>query len=140
MRVLLVGSGGREHALAWALAASPLLGKLWIAPGNPGTAECGENVAIAASDIAGLVAFAREQRVDLVVVGPEAPLTLGLADACAAAGIACFGPSAAASRLEGSKAFMKAVCDAAAVPPAAWARFTDAQAARASFAKGAAAI
>ena len=131
MRVLLVGSGGREHALAWALAASPLLGKLWIAPGNPGTAECGENVAIAASDIAGLVAFAREQRMDLVVVGPEAPLTLGLADACAAAGIACFGPSAAAARLEGSKAFMKEVCDAAQVPTAAWARFTEAEAARA---------
>jgi phosphoribosylamine--glycine ligase len=131
MRVLLVGSGGREHALAWALSASPLLAKLWIAPGNPGTAECGENVAIAATDIAGLVGFAREQRVDLVVVGPEAPLTLGLADACAGAGIACFGPSAAAARLEGSKAFMKAVCDAAGVPTAAWARFTDADSARA---------
>jgi phosphoribosylamine---glycine ligase len=131
MRVLLVGSGGREHALAWALAASPLLARLWIAPGHPGTAECGENVAVAASDIAGLIAFARAERVDLVVVGPEAPLTLGLADACAAAGIACFGPSAAAARLEGSKAFMKAVCDAAHVPTAAWARFTDAEAARA---------
>jgi phosphoribosylamine---glycine ligase len=131
MRVLLVGSGGREHALAWALSASPLLTRLWIAPGNPGTAECGENIAVAATDITGLVGFARAQRVDLVVVGPEAPLTLGLADACAEAGIACFGPSAAAARLEGSKAFMKAVCDAAGVPTAAWARFTDAAAARA---------
>jgi phosphoribosylamine---glycine ligase len=131
MRVLLVGSGGREHALAWALSASPLLTRLWIAPGNPGTAECGENIAVAATDITGLVGFARAQRVDLVVVGPEAPLTLGLADACAEAGIACFGPSAAAARLEGSKAFMKAVCDAAGVPTAAWARFTDVAAARA---------
>jgi phosphoribosylamine--glycine ligase len=131
MRVLLVGAGGREHALAWSLSASPLLTRLWIAPGNPGTAECGENVAIAGTDTEGLVAFAREQRMDLVVVGPEAPLTLGLADGCAEAGIACFGPSAAAARLEGSKAFMKEVCDAASMPTAAWARFTDAQAARA---------
>jgi phosphoribosylamine---glycine ligase len=131
MRVLLVGGGGREHALAWSLAASPLLTKLWIAPGNPGTAECGDNVPIAATDIAGLVAFAREQRVDLVVVGPEAPLTLGLADACAASGIACFGPSAAAARLEGSKAFMKEVCDAAGVPTASWARFDEPAAAHA---------
>jgi phosphoribosylamine--glycine ligase len=131
MRVLVVGGGGREHALCWALAASPLLAKLWCAPGNPGIAEVAECVAIGATDIAALVGFARDQRVDLVVVGPEAPLTLGLADACAAAGIRCFGPSAAAARLEGSKTFTKEVADAAGVPTAAWARFEDPDAARA---------
>jgi phosphoribosylamine--glycine ligase len=130
MRVLVVGGGGREHALCWAIAASPLLTKLWCAPGNPGIAEVAEVVPIGAEDIAGLVAFAVANRVDLVVAGPEAPLTLGLADACEAAGIACFGPSAAAARLEGSKAFCKQVADAAGVPTAAWARFDDAEAAR----------
>jgi phosphoribosylamine--glycine ligase len=131
MRVLVVGGGGREHALCWALAASPLLTQLWCAPGNPGIAEVAECLPIAATEIAGLVAFARQNAVDLVVAGPEAPLTLGLADACAAAGLRCFGPSAAAARLEGSKAFCKAVADAAGVPTAAWARFDDAEAARA---------
>ena len=131
MRVLVVGGGGREHALCWALAASPLLTQLWCAPGNPGIAEVAECLPIAATDIAGLVAFARGNAVDLVVAGPEAPLTLGLADACAAAGLRCFGPSAAAARLEGSKAFCKQVADAAGVPTAAWARFDSADAARA---------
>jgi phosphoribosylamine--glycine ligase len=131
MRVLVVGGGGREHALAWELAASPLLTRLWCAPGNPGIAEVAECVAIGATDIAALVAFAAAEKVELVVAGPEAPLTLGLADACAAAGIRCFGPSAAAARLEGSKAFCKAVADAAGVPTAAWARFADPAAARA---------
>jgi phosphoribosylamine--glycine ligase len=131
MKVLLVGSGGREHALAWAIAASPLCSRLWIAPGNAGTAAEGENVPIAAEDIPALVAFAQANAVDLVVVGPEAPLVAGLADSMAAAGIRCFGPSAAAARLEGSKAFMKDVCDAAGVPTATWARFDDAAAARA---------
>jgi phosphoribosylamine--glycine ligase len=131
MKVLLVGSGGREHALAWAIAASPLCTKLWIAPGNAGTGAEGENVPIAADDISGLLRFARARQVDLVVVGPEAPLVAGLADAMRAAGVKCFGPSAAAARLEGSKAFMKSVCDEAGVPTAAWARFTDAGAARA---------
>lgn len=131
MQVLLVGGGGREHALAWALSGSGLLGKLWVAPGNAGIAEIAECVAIGAEDVAGLVAFAQAQAVDLVVVGPEAPLTLGLADACAAAGIRCFGPSAAAARLEGSKAFTREVTTAAGVPGAEWARFTDAAEARA---------
>lgn len=131
MRVLVVGSGGREHALAWAIAASPLLTKLWCAPGNPGIAEIAECVPIGATDIAALVRFARQNRADLVVAGPEAPLTLGLADACAASAIRCFGPSAAAARLEGSKAYCRAICDAAGVPGAAWARFEDAAAARA---------
>ena len=131
MKVLLVGSGGREHALAWAIAASPLCTKLWIAPGNAGTGAEGENVPIAADDIPSLVRFARARQVDLVVVGPEAPLVAGLADAMRAAGVKCFGPSAAAARLEGSKAFMKSVCDEAGVPTAAWGRFTDPAAAQA---------
>ena len=130
MRVLIVGSGGREHALAWALSASPLLTKLWVAPGNPGTAAVAENVGIGALDTAGLIRFAREQALDLVVPGPEAPLVAGLADALAGAGIRCLGPSAAAAQLEGSKAFTKALCDEAGIPTARWERFDDAGAAR----------
>jgi phosphoribosylamine--glycine ligase len=125
MRVLVVGSGAREHALAWAIAASPLTTKLWVAPGNPGTGALAENVDVAAEDIAGLVAFARANAIDLVVPGPEAPLVAGLADALAEAGIRCCGPSAAAARLEGSKAFTKALCDEAGIPTARWERFTD---------------
>ncbi len=125
MRVLVVGSGGREHALAWAIAASPLTTKLWIAPGNPGTGLLGENVAVAAEDIDGLVSFARDQAVDLVVPGPEAPLVAGLADALAEAGIKCCGPSRAAAQLEGSKAFTKALCDQAGIATARWERFGD---------------
>src|SRR5215218_4291361 len=131
MKVLLVGGGGREHALAWALARSPLLSKLWAAPGNAGIAELAECARIAAEDVPGLVSFARDRPVDLVVVGPEAPLTAGLADACAAAGIRCFGPSAAAARLEGSKAFAREVADAAGVPGPRWRRFGEPAAARA---------
>jgi phosphoribosylamine--glycine ligase len=135
MKVLLVGGGGREHALAWSLAASPLLSKLWCAPGNAGIAEVAECVPIAAEDIAAIVAFASEQMVDLVVVGPEAPLTLGLADLCEAAGLRCFGPHAAAAKLEGSKTFTREVATAAGVPGAAWARFTSADEARAYLAR-----
>ena len=131
MKVLVVGGGGREHALCWAIAASPLLSKLWCAPGNPGIAEVAECVALGAEDVPGIVGFAVAQKVDLVVVGPEAPLTLGLADACAAAGIACFGPRAAAARLEGSKSFFKEIANAAGAPTAAHGRFTEAAAARA---------
>jgi phosphoribosylamine--glycine ligase len=131
MKVLVVGGGGREHALCWAISASPRLGRLWCAPGNAGIAEVAECIGIGAEDVPGLVAFARDNAVDLVVVGPEAPLTLGLADACAAAGVKVFGPSQAAAALEGSKTFTKQVADAAGVPTAAWARFTDAAAARA---------
>jgi phosphoribosylamine--glycine ligase len=131
MKVLLVGGGGREHALAWALSESPLLRKLWAAPGNAGIAEFAECVPVAAEDVAGLACFARDRAVDLVVVGPEAPLTAGLADACATAGIRCFGPSAAAARLEGSKSFAREVADAAGVPGPRWRRFDDPAAARA---------
>ncbi len=130
MRVLVVGAGGREHALAWALAASPLLTKLWVAPGNPGTAVLAENVAIPATDFAALVHFAHDNAVDLVVPGPEAPLVAGLSDSLRAAGIRCVGPTAAAARLEGSKAFTKALCDDAGIPTARWERFESAGAAR----------
>ncbi len=129
MRVLIVGGGGREHALAWKIAESPLLEKLFVAPGNPGTAALAENVPIAAADVPALLRFAAEQRIDLVVPGPEAPLVAGLADALAERGIACCGPSAAAARLEGSKAFAKSVCDAAGIPTARWESFDDVAAA-----------
>ncbi len=130
MRVLVIGSGGREHALCWALSGSPLLTQLWCAPGNPGIADCATCVPIGADDIAQLVRFARDNAVDLVVPGPEAPLVAGIADAMEKAGIACCGPSAAAARLEGSKAFANEVCDAAGVPTPRWERFDDIAAAR----------
>jgi phosphoribosylamine--glycine ligase len=129
MRVLIIGSGGREHALACSLAASPLLTKLYVAPGNAGTAEMAENVAIGVVDVPALVAFAQAHQVDLVLPGPEAPLVAGIADALAEVGIRCCGPTAAAAQLEGSKAFTKEIADAARVPTAAWERFDDAQAA-----------
>lgn len=131
MNVLLLGSGGREHALAWAIAKSPRLTKLLIAPGNPGTAQCGRNVALDLTDHAAVVALARAEAVDLVVVGPEAPLVAGIADVLVAAGIKVFGPSKAAAQLEGSKAFTKQLCDEAGIPTAAYARFADAAAAKA---------
>ena len=126
MRVLIIGSGGREHALAWAIAKSPMLDKLYIAPGNPGAAEVAELVPLRANDIAGIVNFAVEHKIDLVVPGPEAPLVAGIADALAAANIACCGPLAAAAQLEGSKSFTKEIADAARIPTAAWAHFTHA--------------
>jgi phosphoribosylamine--glycine ligase len=125
MRVLLVGSGGREHALAWALAGSPLCDQLYCAPGNPGIAEEAECVPIAASDMDALVAFCREKRIDFVVVGPEAPLVAGLVDRLEAAGIAAFGPTAAAARLEGSKGFTKDFFARHGIPTAPYGRFTD---------------
>ncbi|HUB15573.1 MAG TPA: phosphoribosylamine--glycine ligase [Acetobacteraceae bacterium] len=130
MRVLVIGSGGREHALCWALAASPLLTKLWCAPGNPGIAQVAECVGIGVLDFPTLVAFAQDNAVDLVVPGPEAPLVAGITDAMEAAGIACCGPSRAAARLEGSKSFTKEICDAAGIPTAQWERFADPEAAR----------
>src|ERR1700761_1100967 len=130
MRVLVVGSGGREHALCWAIANSPLLTKLYCAPGNPGIAAVAECVDINALDIATLVGFAQDNAIDLVVPGPEAPLVAGITDAMAAAGIACCGPSRAAAQLEGSKTFTKEIADAAGIPTALWERFEDADAAR----------
>src|SRR6202040_2310346 len=130
MRVLVVGSGGREHALCWAIAASPLLTKLWCAPGNPGIAEVAECVSIGVLDFAALVAFAQDNEIDLVVPGPEAPLVAGIADAMEEAGIPCIGPSREAAQLEGSKTFTKELCDAAGIPTAQWERFDDAEGAR----------
>ena len=131
MNVLLLGSGGREHALAWKIAQSPLLTRLFIAPGNPGTARCGTNVALDVRNHADVIAFCTAERIDLVVVGPEAPLVAGIADDLVAAGFKVFGPSKAAAQLEGSKAFTKAVCDEAHIPTAAYANFTSAAAAKA---------
>ena len=118
MKVLLVGSGGREHALAWSLARSPLLPELHAAPGNPGIARLAQCHPVRADDPASLVPLAAELRVDLVVVGPEAPLVAGLADELRHRGIAVFGPSKGAARIEGSKAFAKDVFEAAGVPTA----------------------
>ncbi|MFO0989782.1 MAG: phosphoribosylamine--glycine ligase [Alphaproteobacteria bacterium] len=131
MRILVVGSGGREHALCWAIAGSPLCDKLYCAPGNAGIAAVAERVPIGAEDIPGLVDFARSQTIDFVVVGPEAPLVAGLADRLEEAGIKAFGPSAAAARLEGSKGFVKDLCARHGIPTARYRRFTDAAAARA---------
>ncbi len=125
MRVLVVGSGGREHALCWAIAASALCDALYCAPGNAGIAREAECVPIKADDIPALRAFARNNAIDLVVVGPEAPLCAGLVDALTADGIKAFGPTAAAARLEGSKGFTKDICAKYAIPTAAYARFDD---------------
>ncbi|MGD9743620.1 MAG: phosphoribosylamine--glycine ligase [Dongiaceae bacterium] len=126
MRVLVVGSGGREHALCWALAASPLCDKLYCAPGNAGIAGEAECVAVSADDIAGLVRFATGNAIDFVVVGPEVPLVKGLVDRLEEAGIKAFGPSERAAALEGSKSFMKELCAKYAIPTAAFRRFTEA--------------
>ena len=131
MRVLVVGSGGREHALAWAISASPLVDRLFCAPGNAGIAAEAECIAIGATDIKGLVEFCRNERIDFVVVGPEAPLVLGLVDALETEGITAFGPSAAASAIEASKAFAKDLCVRAQIPTAAHRRFRDPAAAKA---------
>ena len=130
MRVLVVGSGGREHALCWSIATSPLLTKLWCAPGNPGIAAVATCVPIGVLDIAALVEFARDNAIDLVVPGPEAPLVAGITDAMEAAGIPCCGPTQAAAQLEGSKTFAKEICDAAGIPTARWERFEDTETAR----------
>ena len=131
MNILLLGSGGREHALAWKLAASPLVGKLYCAPGSAGIARECEVVALDIADHAAVSAFCRAQKIDLVVVGPEAPLCAGIVDDLTAAGIKAFGPSREAARLEGSKAFAKDLCRDNDIPTAAYARFSAAAPAKA---------
>jgi phosphoribosylamine---glycine ligase len=130
MRVLVVGSGGREHALAWVIAASPLVDRLYCAPGNAGIAEEAECVPIGASDITGLVDFCRRERIEFVVVGPETPLVSGLVDALEAQGVPAFGPTAAAAKVEASKSFMKELCARNGIPTAAYRRFRDPAAAK----------
>ena len=126
MNILVLGSGGREHSLAWAIKQNPKCDRLIVAPGNAGIAMLAECANIDILDGAGVVGFAEENAIDFVVVGPEAPLAAGVADALRAAGILTFGPSAAAAKLEASKAFTKEICDACGAPTAAWARFTEA--------------
>jgi len=131
MNVLLIGSGGREHAIAWKLAQSKNLSKLYTAPGNPGTAKCGKNVPIGVNDTDKLVDFARENDIGLVVVGPEDPLAAGAVDAFEAAGIKAFGPSAGAAKLEADKVFAKQLMRSSAISAAegrTFERFTDAKA------------
>jgi len=126
MHILLLGSGGREHALAWKIAASPLLTKLWCAPGNAGIAREAECVALDIADHAAVIDFCRRNRIDLVVVGPETPLAAGIVDDLAGAGIKAFGPSRQASQLEGSKGFTKALCSEFGIPTAAYGQFANA--------------
>ncbi|WP_421171165.1 phosphoribosylamine--glycine ligase [Aeromonas dhakensis] len=127
MKVLIIGNGGREHALAWKAKQSPLVTRVFVAPGNAGTAHEGsiENVAISATDIPALLAFAKEQRIGLTIVGPEAPLVRGVVDAFRAEGLAIFGPTAAAAQLEGSKAFAKDFLARHAIPTAEYQNFTE---------------
>jgi len=125
MRVLVIGSGGREHALVWKLRQSPRVDALWCAPGNAGIAEDAECVPVAVDDVKGLLRFATERKIDLTVVGPELPLTMGLVDTFTAAGLRTFGPTAAAARLEGSKAFTKELLRHERVPTAFFGVFTD---------------
>ena len=131
MRILLLGSGGREHALAWKIAASPLCEALICAPGNPGMAALGRCVPVDVMDNAAVVALARAERIDFVVVGPDNPLANGVVDALEAAGIAAFGPSKAAAQLEASKGFTKDLCAEYGIPTGRYRRFTDAAAAKA---------
>ena len=125
MRILVVGGGGREHALCWAISASPLCTKLYCAPGNAGIAQVAECVDVGAEDIPGQVALAQRLKIDFVVIAPDAPLVAGMADAFAEAGIKAWGPSKAAARIEGSKSFTKELCRANNIPTAAYERFTE---------------
>src|SRR5262245_44595305 len=131
MRILLIGSGGREHALAWKLAQSPKVEHLYAAPGNPGIGEVAELVALDIASHAAVAAFAKGNAIDLVVVGPAAPLVAGLVDDLSAAGVKAFGPTKAAAQLEGSKGFTKELCVKAGIPTARFGRFFDRASARA---------
>ncbi|MCY4382272.1 MAG: phosphoribosylamine--glycine ligase [Nitrospinae bacterium] len=130
MKVIIIGGGGREHTLAWKLSQSPDVEEVVCAPGNAGTARVGRNAPVSAEDIANLLSLAKEEKPGLVVVGPEAPLALGLVDELEALGIPAFGPSAEAARIEASKAFSKALMDEAGIPTAAYGVFEDAGAAK----------
>jgi len=130
LKVLVVGSGGREHALCWKIARSPLVQELVCAPGNAGTEEVARNVAVAANDVAGLVRLAKSEKFDLVVIGPEDPLNLGLADRLRELGMLVFGPNQAGARLEGSKVFAKEFLDRHRIPTGTWRRFERAGAAK----------
>ena len=123
MNILILGSGGREHALAWKIAGSPLTDKLYCVPGNAGIAQEAECVALDIADHAAVIAFAKEKKIDLVVVGPEGPLCAGIVDDLEKAGIKAFGPGQWAARLEGSKGFTKDLCKANNIPTAAYQRF-----------------
>jgi phosphoribosylamine--glycine ligase len=127
MNILLIGSGGREHALAWAISNSPLCDRLFVAPGNPGIGQIARNVDLKVTDHAAVIAFCRAETIGLVVVGPEAPLVAGLSDDLIAAGIKCFGPKKFAAQLEGSKGFTKDICAKYGIPTAAYGRFKDKQ-------------
>ena len=131
MNILVLGSGGREHALAWAIKQNPKCDRLIVAPGNAGIAQIAECAQLDPTDGMAVVAFCEANAIDFVVIGPEAPLAAGVADALADAGISAFGPSAEAARLEASKAFTKEICDACNAPTAGYARFTEADAAKA---------
>ncbi|MEP1442308.1 MAG: phosphoribosylamine--glycine ligase [Hyphomicrobiales bacterium] len=131
MNILLLGSGGREHALAWSLSKSPNLSKLFVSPGNAGMKECAELVDVDASNHDAVISFCRDEAIDLVVIGPEAPLVAGLADDLSAANIKVFGPTKLAAQLEGSKGFTKDVCAKYDIPTAAYGRFKDADSAKA---------
>ena len=130
MNILILGGGGREHAIAWAVKQNPKCDRLIVAPGNAGIAELAECAALDIEDGGAVAEFCAENAVDFVIVGPEAPLAAGVADRLEDAGVLCFGPSAAAARLEASKTFTKEICDAAGAPTAAWARFTMAEPAK----------
>ena len=131
MNILLLGSGGREHALAWKLASSTLTDRLICAPGNAGIAQEAECVALDITDHAAVIAFCKANKIDFVVVGPEAPLVAGIVDDLEAAGFKTFGPTKSAARLEGSKGFTKDLCRANNIPTAAYERFTSAEPAKA---------
>ncbi|MFU8778889.1 MAG: phosphoribosylamine--glycine ligase, partial [Roseovarius sp.] len=131
MNILILGSGGREHALAWAVLQNPKCDRLIVAPGNAGIAEIAECAALDILDGGAIADFCEAEAIDFVIIGPEAPLAAGVADRLRDAGLLVFGPSAAAARLEASKSFTKSICDAANAPTAAYAHFTDLSAARA---------
>ena len=125
MKILIVGGGGREHAIAWKLAQSPEVEKLYCAPGNAGIADAAECIPIKAEDVAGICSFAEENKIDLTVIGPEVPLSLGIVDALAEKGLKAFGPNRKCAQLEGSKSFTKAFLARHGIPTAGYKEFTD---------------